>query len=379
MEFVVACDSFKGCMNSTKAVYTIQKGILQANPDHKVSCFPMCDGGEGTMEIFRQIYHGKLEKAKVVDAYGAPITVSYGVVPKENLAIMEVASCIGLNMVERHKRNPMIANSRGVGMMLKDAVNKGYKKILLGLGGTGTNDGGMGMLQELGLSFFDAHHKRLMAGVYALSRIDSIDDSRLVDWKDIEITLAMDVKNHLLGKQGAVYTFGRQKGFFPSQMAMVDQAMRHYRDKIQETFGIDINSFEGSGSSGGIGAVLAGLFHARFVPGIDLCIEKYRLEQVISQCDIVITGEGQSDHQTIYGKVPYGIAVLAKKYNKPVFCLSGALGVGYMDLYDHGFDGVLSSADRAMDFLTALKTGPQKLENLAFTLTKMIDAIIAIR
>lgn len=362
-------------MSSVQVVQCIESGILKANPKHVVHGFPMCDGGEGTTEIFRRIYQGQKETAHVIDAYGNPIDVTYAIVPSQNLAIMEVASCIGLNMVDRNKRNPMIANSRGVGQLLKDAVSKGYRNILLGLGGTGTNDGGMGMLQELGLRFFDASHKRLRPGIYALSQVDFIDRRNLVDWKEVKIKMAVDVKNHLLGKQGAVYTFGKQKGLYPAQLETVDRAMRHYRDKIQEFFHVDINQYEGSGSSGGIGAVLAGILKAEMVPGIQLCMQESHMEEVIAQCDVVITGEGQSDHQTLYGKVPYGIAQLAKKYDKPVFCLSGALGIGYMDLYDHGFDGVFSSADRAMDFMTALKTGPEKLENLAYSMTKTIDAM----
>lgn len=378
MKFVVACDSFKGCMTSVQVVHCIQSGILKANSKHEVSLFPMCDGGEGTTEIFQAIYGGQKEKAQVLDAYGNSLEVSYAVVPDRNMAIMDVASCIGLNMVERSKRNPMIANSRGVGLLLKDAVSKGYKKILLGIGGTSTTDGGMGMLQELGLRFYDASHKRLRPGIYSLAQVDFIDKRFFVDWHDVEITIAVDVKNHLLGKQGSAYMFGKQKGLYPTQLEMVDQAMHHYRDKIQEFFGVDINQYEGSGSSGGIGAVLSGLLGARMVPGIALCMQEYHLEEVIAHSDIIITGEGQSDHQTLYGKVPYGIAQLAKKHDKPVFCLSGALGIGYMDLYDCGFDGVFSSADRAMDFMTALKTGSQKLENLAYSITKTIDAIVRI-
>lgn len=375
MKFVVACDSFKGCMSSVQVCRCIRSGIQSANESHTVYEFPMCDGGEGTAEIFRNIYHGGTSTAQVLDAYGKTIEVTYGIVPEQNMAIMEVASCIGLNMVEREKRNPMIANSRGVGLLLKDAVAKGYKKILLGIGGTSTTDGGMGMLQELGLHFFDASHRRLRAGIYSLGQVDYIDKRHFVDWNDVEILIAVDVNNHLLGKQGSAYTFGKQKGLYPTQLEAVDQAMRHYRDKIYEFFHVDINQYEGSGSSGGIGAVLTGLLHAKMVPGIQLCMQEYHLEDVIAQSDIVITGEGQSDHQTLYGKVPYGVGQLAKRHGKPVFCLSGALGIGYMDLYDAGFAGVFSSADRAMDFMTALKTGPQKLENLAYSITKTIDAI----
>ena len=356
MKFVVACDSFKGCMTSQEAVQRISKGIQNANPNHEVAAFPMCDGGEGTMEILCQIEKAQIIEVQTVDAYGKPITASYGILPEKKKAIMEVASCIGLSMTEKKRRNPMIANSRGIGKMIKDAVKKGCTTIVIGLGGTATNDGGMGLLQELGLRFYDKENKSLICGAYSF-------------------LAAADVRNPLLGPKGATFTFGRQKGLFPSQLTMVDHWMRRYRDVMQKTFGIDLDAIPGGGAAGGIGAVLVGILHAQIQSGITMCMEGYQLENVIQKADIVITGEGQTDLQTRYGKVPFGVAQLAKKYHKPVLCLSGALGLGYQELYQDGFDGLYSSADRAMDFMTALKNGPEKLENLAFSITKTIDAI----
>ena len=375
MKFVVACDSFKGCMTSQEAVQRISKGIQNANPNHEVAAFPMCDGGEGTMEILCQIEKAQIIEVQTVDAYGKPITASYGILPEKKKAIMEVASCIGLSMTEKKRRNPMIANSRGIGKMIKDAVKKGCTTIVIGLGGTATNDGGMGLLQELGLRFYDKENKSLICGAYSLGKIDHIDTSRFMDLDHVRILAAADVRNPLLGPKGATFTFGRQKGLFPSQLTMVDHWMRRYRDVIQKTFGIDLDAIPGGGAAGGIGAVLVGILHAQIQSGITMCMEGYQLENVIQKADIVITGEGQTDLQTRYGKVPFGVAQLAKKYHKPVLCLSGALGLGYQELYQDGFDGLYSSADRAMDFMTALKNGPEKLENLAFSITKTIDAI----
>lgn len=376
MKFVVACDSFKGCMTSQEVIERIKIGIHKANSDHEVAAFPMCDGGEGTMDVLCHIEKAEMVKAATIDAYGKPIEIEYGIVPQKHLAIQEVASCIGLNMTEKGKRNPMIANSRGVGRMLMDAVERGCHTIILGLGGTSTNDGGMGLLHELGIRFYDRDGHYLRSGIYSLSKVAKIDTRYFTPWDDVKILLAVDVRNHLLGPHGATYTFGRQKGLFPSQLEEIDQAMAHYARCIQHAFHVDINKIEGSGSAGGIGGVLVGILHAKMISGIELCMQESNLEEAIRKCDVVITGEGQSDEQTLYGKVPYGVCKLAKKYDRPVFCLSGALGIGYQELYQCGFDGLYSSADRAMDFLTALRYGPEKIENLAFALTKTIDAIV---
>ena len=191
----------------------------------------------------------------------------------------------------------------------------------------------------------------------------------------MKITVACDVKNHLLGENGATYVFGRQKGLYRTQMVQVDEAMVHYRDKIRQTFHVDMDEQDGSGAAGGIGGLLLAVFGARMVPGIELIMEYSGLEDAIAKADMVITGEGQTDRQTLFGKVPYGVASLAKKHGVPCICLSGALGAGYEGMYDAGCIGVFSTADRAMDFTTALRTGKQKLEDLAFGIMKMTDGL----
>lgn len=374
MKIVIACDSYKGCMSASQVVQTIEKGIKKANENHQTICVPMADGGEGTAAILADVINGKMVDVECVDAYGKSWIAQYATNGK--ISAIDVASCIGLNMTPRNLRNPLVASSRGVGMMMKAALDKGCKTLIIGLGGSGTNDGGMGLLSSFGVNFLDAKQKELQPNVYSLNRIATIDTSEFHFDYDAEIIVMCDVQNTLLGQQGATYSFGRQKGIFPNQMKEIDGWMAHYAKKVEEAFDTDIHTIPGSGAAGGIGAILTGIFHARMESGIDYLMELTHLEKHIQDCDLVITGEGQSDAQTLYGKVPYGILQLAKRANKPVLCLSGALSKGYDQLYDAGMIGIFSSADRAMTFQQALSQGPEKLEALAYSITKYTDGIL---
>ena len=375
MKIIVACDSFKGCMSSKEVEECIKKGILKANKEHEILTFPMADGGEGTAMVFRDIIQGKTIDVLTVDAYGKNVFTTYCISKDGNLAVMDVASCIGLNMTPKEKRNPMIASSRGVGIMMKDAISRGCKKMIIGLGGSATNDGGMGILSEFGVRFYNSKRELLVPSVYALQQIAFVDKRYARLPKDIEIICACDVKNHLLGKNGATYVFGKQKGIYLNQMAEVEKGMAHYSTKLKQTFHVDVNEFEGSGAAGGIGSVLLGVMKAKRFSGIDLVVEYSGLKEHLQDADLVITGEGQTDAQTLYGKLPLGIARLAQSYDVPCVCLSGALGLGYEAMYDEGMIGIFSSADRAMTFQMALQTGNEKLEALAFSLTKFMDGI----
>ena len=377
MNIVVACDSFKGCMSAPEAVRSIEKGIIRANPEHKVHAYPMADGGEGTSEVFARYSQGRLVECSVADAYGKPVTARYCWNEKDKVAIMDAASAIGLNRTPRERRNPMIASSSGVGMLMRDAIDRGAREIIIGLGGTATNDGGMGLLAEFGAVFYDSSRQILPPCTYSLDRIAFIDKRRCRLPRHVKITVACDVKNHLLGENGATYVFGRQKGLYTTQMVQVDEAMVHYRDKIRQTFHVDMDAQEGSGAAGGIGGLLLSVFGASMVPGIELIMEYSGLEDAIAKADLVITGEGQTDRQTLFGKVPYGVATLARKHQVPCICLSGALGPGYEGMYDAGCIGVFSTADRAMDFSTALRTGKQKLEDLAYSVIRLADGLQA--
>lgn len=375
MKVVIACDSYKGCMTSLEVAKYMMEGFHEFDSD--ITCYPyaIADGGEGTVEAFCTTCKGVMKYVDTSDAYGRKIRTEYALIDQGKTAVIEVANIIGLSMHEREKRAPLFGSSYGVGTVILDAVESGCKKIIVGLGGSATNDGGMGLLQALGARYYDSNHDYLSPQAINLEKIAFMDLKRLPSFDDIELIAACDVKNYLLGEQGATYIFGKQKGLYPNQLKKLDQGMLNYRNHIRRYTGVDINAFEGGGAAGGIGAVLIGLLNAKMVPGIELLLNYSDIEQRIAESDYVFTGEGQSDAQTAFGKVPMGILNVAKKYDKPTFIVSGALGIGYLDLYEEGFAGIYSVADRAMTFQQALSYAPEKLSACAYTLMHTISCI----
>ncbi len=373
MKVVIACDSYKGCMTSREVAQRMEDGIWQVDSNICTKSYIIADGGEGTVEAFHETCHGKKQIVQASDAYGKRIMTEYTIIDDGNTAVIEVANIIGLNMHEREKRAPFFGSSFGVGTVILHAVEMGCKKIIIGLGGSATNDGGMGLLQALGCRYYDSMHQYLSPQAMNLEKVRYIDFNRLNKLEGIELIAACDVKNHLLGENGATYVFGKQKGFYPNQIRKIETGMENFRNQIQRYTSIDINEFEGGGAAGGIGAVLIGLLGAKMIPGIDLLLSCSDIEEEIADCDLVITGEGQSDQQTMYGKVPVGILRLANRYQKPCICISGALGIGYQSLYDLGFIGIYSIADRAMSFQQALEQAPEKLTAATYGIMKTIQ------
>lgn len=372
MKVVVACDSFKGCMTSREVAEHVESACKRVDPQIDVQKYVIGDGGEGTVDAFMETCHGERVEVMTTDAYGKKIKTYYTKIDHGQTAVIEVANIIGLSMCEREKRAPFFGSSFGVGTVLLDAYRSGCKKIILGLGGSGTNDGGMGVLQALGTRFYDRNHKYVSPQAMNLEKVHYIDFNRLEKMEGVELIAACDVKNYLLGEEGATYVFGKQKGFFPNQIKKVDAGMENYRNHIQRYLKIDINSYEGGGAAGGIGAVLIGILHAKMVSGIELLFQYSDIREEIASADLVITGEGQSDRQTMFGKVPVGVLKVANEFDKPVVCISGALGIGYQELYELGFVGIFSIADRAMTFQQALEQADNKLEAAVYAIMRTI-------
>lgn len=372
MKVVIACDSYKGCMTSREVAQHIEDGIRQEDAGICTKSYIIADGGEGTVEAFHETCQGKKQLVSASDAYGKKIMTEYTIIEDGNTAVIEVANIIGLNMHEREKRAPFFGSSFGVGTVILHAAEMGCKKIIIGLGGSATNDGGMGLLQALGCRYYDSMHQYLSPQAMNLEKVRYIDFNRLNKLEGIELIAACDVKNHLLGENGATHVFGKQKGFYPNQIRKIEMGMENFRNQIRRYTNIDIDEFEGGGAAGGIGAVLIGLLGAKMISGVDLLLSYSDIEKEIEDSDLVITGEGQSDQQTMYGKVPVGVLRLAKRHQKPCICISGALGIGYQSLYDLGFIGIYSIADRAMSFQQALEQAPEKLTAAAYGIMKTI-------
>lgn len=375
MKILVCSDSFKGCMTSSVANARMAAGILRASPDTQLQTFAVSDGGEGMTEAFAAACRGQIKTIRAKDLYGAEIFVRWGYDPHSKIACIEAASTLGVTLYPYGRRRPLLASSEGLGLLLKEIMKKDVRRIVIGLGGTGTNDGGMGFLAAFGAVFYDVSRRPLQCCAQNLSKIAFIDKRGFHFDGRVELIVACDVQNPLLGASGATWIFGKQKGLHGTQMEDVERGMRHLAAKIDQTFHVDMSSAPGSGAAGGLGGMLQAVFGARQVSGLQLLAKMGGLQEKIAWADAVFTGEGQTDAQSACGKVVSQVAGLARESGTPVICLSGALGVGYEKLYEQGVCAMFSTADRAMSFSQALHHGPAKLEQAAFNLMKLMDAV----
>ncbi len=368
MKIIVAPDSFKGSLTSMQAAEAIERGIkkaaLTSKENVEIIKVPMADGGEGTVEAIISAIGGKIIQTKVLDPLGRKIDSFFGVLP-DNTAVIEMAAASGLNLLTVEERNPMKATSYGTGELIKAALDIGCKNIIIGIGGSATNDGGVGMCQALGIKFLDKEGKQIGFGGGELYKINKIDisslDSRI---NDTIITIASDVKNTLCGPNGASAIYGPQKGATSEMVEILDRNLKHFATAIQKQFNKDVLNVPGSGAAGGLGAALMAFFRAELRLGINLIMELVKLEDKVKEADIVITGEGSTDYQTLYGKVPLGIAKVARKHNKPVICISGSLGEGYEELYNEGIEALFSIVSRPMSLEEAMRMGDVLLEKI---------------
>ncbi len=376
MKILVASDSYKGCMTSKTANAQIAAGLTLSLPSAQIEQFPISDGGEGMAEAFASACHGKLYMAQTRDLYGMPIEVRWAYDPSTNTACIDAASCLGLTLYPKEQRRPMEASSYGLGVLIAEILRTSPERLIIGLGGTGTNDGGMGILAALGCRFFDASRRSLAAKAGNLHKIAFISKSHFRLPRQTQIIAACDVDNPLLGSHGATWFFGKQKGLSAQEQKRLEDAMAHYEAKLNQTFHVSTANMASAGAAGGIGAVLIGVMRAKARSGVSLLAEYGHLEEKIASSQLIFTGEGQTDAQTLHGKVVDVLCEMGKKANIPVICLSGALGIGYEGLYERGAAGIFSTADRAMSFKTALESGPTKLLKLSYNIGMLLSRIM---
>ena len=326
MKVVIAIDSFKGSMSSMEAGLAAKAGIEKVCKA-EVVVKPLADGGEGTTEALVEGLGGEYSYVDVTGPLGTLTRARYGVLNQGKRAVMEMAEASGITLVKREQLNPKKATTYGVGEMILDGIRKGCREFIIGIGGSATSDGGVGMLQALGYQFLDKENKKIGFGLEDLDRIETIDvQSAEPLLKECHFQIACDVKNPLCGKNGAVYIYGPQKGVKEDEKELLDQKMSHYARKTTEFTGTDYSQSEGAGAAGGLGfAFLSYLPNVELKPGIDIVLEAIDLEKEVENSDIVITGEGRLDLQTAMGKVPVGVARLAKKYNNKVIAFAGGV------------------------------------------------------
>ena len=372
MRIVIAPDSFKHSLSAKEVCEAVRKGILSIPGNWDVTMVPMADGGEGTVHALVDATGGKYYTQPVRDPMLRNIKAQFGILGDGKTAVIEMSAASGIELLKEDERNPWLTTSFGTGELIKAALDKGCTRIIVGIGGSATNDGGMGMAKALGIKFLDSKGESLGEGGGELGKLASIDisaaDPRL---QETEVIVACDVNNPLTGAQGASRVYGPQKGAGPNMVKELDQNLSILARLVKETLGKEIKNIPGSGAAGGLGAGLMAFTNARLQPGFDIVAKETRLGEKLQGCDLVITGEGKIDSQTQYGKTPMGVLKEAKKYNLPVIAIAGTLGEGYLDLYDLGFDAIFSIIDKPMSLDEAMITAEELLMRAGQTILRM--------
>lgn len=326
MKVVIAIDSLKGSLSSMEAGTAIKDGILAAKPDAEVIVKPLADGGEGTTDALIEGMNGERIDLTVTGPMHTPVDAYYGYLKDTNTAVMEMASAAGITLVPDSEKNPLLATSYGVGEMINDAIQRGCRNFIIGIGGSVTNDGGIGMLKALGVRFLDENGEDAGEGGQALAKVARIDVSGMNPLlKECHIQIACDVNNPLCGENGSTYVYGPQKGVTEDMKKTLDEAMAHFARVTSETLENDYMNTPGAGAAGGLGYAFLAYTGAALTPGIELLLDAVGLEEELSGADVVVTGEGRLDFQTAMGKAPVGVARLAKKYNAKVIAFAGSV------------------------------------------------------
>ena len=326
MKIVVAIDSLKGSLTSLEAGQAIKQGITRAIPDAEVSVRPLADGGEGTVEALILGMNGRNVCVTVSGPLGKPVECTYGILEDNKTAILEMSGAAGITLVSEQERNPLNTTTYGVGEVIKDAIQKGCRRFIVGIGGSATNDGGIGMLQALGYGFLDKNGNPVSFGAKGLQDLVEITDTGVIpELKECTFHIACDVTNPLCGKQGCSAVYGPQKGATPSMIMQMDKWLGDYAALATEKFPKADADYPGTGAAGGMGFAFLTFTNAVLESGIKIILEETHLEDFIKDADIVVTGEGRLDGQTVMGKAPIGVAKIAKKYNKMVVAFSGCV------------------------------------------------------
>lgn len=363
MKIVIAPDSFKESMTAIEAAEAIERGWRRVFPNDTFSLVPMADGGEGTVQSMVDATGGHFVEREVQDPLGKPVLAKYGILGDGKTAVIEMAEASGLGLVPKAERNPLITTTYGTGQLILDALQADVTKILIGIGGSATNDGGAGMLQALGGRLLDQIGAELPFGGAALADLSTIDLSDLDPRvKNLEIIAACDVDNPLTGALGASAIFGPQKGADEGMVQELDRALSHFAEVIRKDLGVDVETTPGAGAAGGLGAGLMAFLQAKLMKGVDIVIEHTDLKAKMRGAELVITGEGGIDAQTRFGKTPYGVAKTAKALGIPVIAIAGHVKEDSRKLYEHGFQALFSIVQGACSLEDALRDGAKNLE-----------------
>ena len=373
MKILIAPDSFKDCLSARGVAAALAKGIRSILPDVDCMLIPMADGGEGTVESVTDATRGKRIALNVMDPLMRETSSFYGITGDGQTAVIEMAAASGIELLKVEERNPWITSTFGTGQLIKDALDRGVRKILLGIGGSATNDGGAGMAQALGVKFSGKTEAVSVQGGGALAELEQVHmedlDPRI---RQTEILVACDVSNPLTGPQGASAVYGPQKGADEEMVQKLDRNLVHMAGLIREHLGKEISEIPGAGAAGGLGAGLMAFLDARLMKGFDMIAGVVGLEERIRGADLVITGEGRMDAQTRFGKTPFGVAQMAQKYGKPVIGVAGSLDEDADILYELGFDLLMPIQEKPGDLEYSLKNGQLLLERTGERMARLL-------
>lgn len=357
MKVVIAIDSFKGSLSSMQAGKATKEGVLSIYPQADVIVKPLADGGEGTVYALADGMNGELKTAKVTGPLGDTVKAHYALLPQSGTAILEMAQAAGLPMVPYSLRDPRLTTTYGVGELIKNAIENGYRKFIIGIGGSATNDAGIGMLQALGFEFFDAAGLPVAGIGASLAHIKTISSkSVLKELSDCTFNIACDVNNPLFGTNGAAHIYGPQKGATPEIVAELDAGLKNFAEVVHRSMGKDPANLPGAGAAGGLGYAFIAFLNSKLASGIHLILEEIALEELMRDADLVITGEGRLDAQTAMGKAPIGVAKLAKKHGAKVVALAGCTTDDAVQCNYEGIDAYFSIANAAMTLQEAMDT-----------------------
>lgn len=371
--FVLAPDSFKESMTAKEVCIAMEKGLRKIYPAASYIHVPMADGGEGTVQSLVDASNGVIHRKEVSGPLGQPVMAQYGILGDGTTAAIEMASASGIHLVTPDSRDPLRTTTYGTGELIRACLDLGIRKIIIGIGGSATNDGGTGMAEALGAKFLDARGQPLARGGGGLNKLAHIDvsglDPRL---QEVELIVACDVTNPLCGEHGASRVFGPQKGATPEMVQLLDANLSHYAEVVKQQLGKDIRDVPGAGAAGGLGAGLLIFTHAILRKGIEIVIEYTGLQGKLDDADVVFTGEGGIDFQTKFGKTPYGVAQAAKEAGKPVIAIAGYVGEGIDTLYTEGIDAVFGIVPGAADLGKLLREGPENVERTMENIARVL-------
>jgi glycerate 2-kinase len=375
IKILVAPNALKESLSAIDAARAIARGVRRGLPNAQVTEIPIADGGDGTLEAVISGTGGRILKKRIVGPLGNSITVEFGITGDGKTAVIEMSRASGLALVPPNRRNPMRTTSFGTGQLIQAALNLGVKRILLGIGGSATVDGGIGALQALGVSFLDRHGKSAVPGGTGLLAIEKINLNRLHPaLKRVEILVACDVDNPLTGPKGAAAVFGPQKGATPTMVKQLDHGLARLAALIARTTGRQVERIPGAGAAGGIAGSFLGLLGAKLRPGSELVFDLLKLDKIVPKMDWVITGEGQIDFQTQFGKGPGMLAILAARHGVPVIGIAGSVAENAGKLASKGFTAMFSITNQPMDLATAIQAAPRLMERVAEQVARLIRA-----